>query len=103
MDKGGILVKQEEDRLEMLSPPRFFSPVSYELMNIKRTRAGSISQRLRSVSDLEERGIIDKSQKGVLKDLIISGDELLQGALDTYEGGDSGPLSVLLKQGTLDR
>ncbi len=103
MDKSVILVKKDEDRLDMLSPPRFFSPASYELSNMKRARAGSISQRLRSVSDLEERGVIDKSQKGVLKDLIISGDESLQAALDTYEGGDNGPLSVLMKQGLLDR
>jgi hypothetical protein len=33
----------------------------------KRHRAGSISGRLRTASDLEEIGLIDKNQKGVLK------------------------------------
>lgn len=33
----------------------------------KRHRAGSISGRLRAASDLEECGLIDKNQKGVLK------------------------------------
>ncbi len=103
MDKGVILVKKDEDRLDVLHPSRFFSPASYEMSNMKRARAGSISQRLRSVSDLEERGVIDKSQKGVLKDLIISGDEPLQSALDMYEGGDGAPLSLFIKQGLLDR
>lgn len=55
---------------------------------MKRARAGSISGRLRSASDLEEKGLIDKSQKGVLKDLIISGDSELQAALDSYDRGD---------------
>lgn len=56
---------------------------------MKRARAGSISGRLRSASDLEEKGLIDKSQKGVLKDLIISGDAELQTALDQYDDGDA--------------
>ncbi len=105
VDKQCLLVKKEGDRMDILqqSPPRFFSPNSYELSNSKRARAVSISQRLRSVSDLEESGVIDKSQKGVLKDLVISGDEALQAALDMYEGGDLGPLSILMKQGKLDR
>jgi hypothetical protein len=36
-------------------------------LHTKRHRAGSISGRLRAASDLEECGLIDKSQKGVLK------------------------------------
>lgn len=59
---------------------------------MKRARAGSISGRLRSASDLEEKGLIDKSQKGVLKDLIISGDAELQAALDLYDDGDASQL-----------
>lgn len=59
---------------------------------MKRARAGSISGRLRSASDLEEKGLIDKSQKGVLKDLIISGDSELQAALDLYDKGDASQL-----------
>lgn len=59
---------------------------------MKRARAGSISGRLRSASDLEEKGLIDKSQKGALKDLIISGDAELQAALDLYDKGDASQL-----------
>lgn len=59
---------------------------------MKRQRAGSISGRLRSASDLEERGLIDKSQKGILKDLIISGDSELHVALDMYDRGDTSQL-----------
>ena len=58
----------------------------------KRGRSGSISGRLRAASDLEEIGWIDKSQKGVIKDLIISGDQTLRNALDKYENGDAGDL-----------
>lgn len=64
---------------------------------MKRARAGSISGRLRSASDLEEKGLIDKSQKGVLKDLIISGDAELQAALDLYESGDDSQLQGEMK------
>ena len=55
----------------------------------KRGRSGSISGRLRAASDLEEIGWIDKNQKGVIKDLIISGDSTLRNALDKYENGDA--------------
>ena len=58
----------------------------------KRGRSGSISGRLRAASDLEEIGWIDKNQKGVIKDLIISGDQTLRNALDKYENGDAGDL-----------
>ena len=43
----------------------------------------------RTASDLEEWGWIDKSQKGILKDLIISGHQVLQSALDKFSNGDS--------------
>lgn len=58
----------------------------------KRHRAGSISGRLRTASDLEERGVIDKAMKGLLKDKIITGDPALQEALDKYDRGDSSAL-----------
>eukprot|EP00981_Chlorochromonas_danica_P006494 scaffold1403_cov180-Ochromonas_danica.AAC.21 len=61
---------------------------SYEVSKTKRIRAGSISCRLRAASDLEESGFIDKHQKGLIKDLIISGDATLQTLLDKYERGD---------------
>ena len=77
--------------------------------SLKRARAGSISGRLRAASDLEEIGLIDRAQKGVLKvhkiwcnvilqwvifsqDLIITGDAELQNALDKYSRGDTSEL-----------
>jgi len=44
--------------------------------------------RLRSASDLEDLGIIDRNQRNMLKDLFISNsraDEELQSILDQYE------------------
>mmetsp|Transcript_18929 Transcript_18929/g.31620 ORF Transcript_18929/g.31620 Transcript_18929/m.31620 type:complete len:542 (+) Transcript_18929:99-1724(+) len=69
--------------------------------NTKRHRAGSISGRLRTASDLEQCGLIDNNQKGVLKDMIISGDSTLQGALEKYEQGDPSELESIIKSGTL--
>jgi hypothetical protein len=63
--------------------------------------AQSISGRLRSASDLEDRGIIDRAQKGIIKDLIISGDDALQSALDRYEKGDKSELENMIKSGRL--
>lgn len=51
---------------------------------LKRSRTGSISGRLRTASDLEEWGWVDKNAKGILKDLIISEDPTLQSALDKF-------------------
>lgn len=62
---------------------------SGHLPTSKRGRSGSISGRLRAASDLEEIGWIDKTQKGIIKDLIISGDSTLRNALDKYEHGDA--------------
>ncbi len=47
-------------------------------------KMGSLSGRLRSVSDLEKSGLVTSSEKGRLKDLIISGDEALRTALDKF-------------------
>ena len=49
------------------------------------------------MSDLEDRGIIDRQQKGVLKDLIISGDDDLQAALDKWDGGDKSALESIVE------
>lgn len=65
----------------------------------------SSSKRLRSMSDLEDRGIIDKQQKGLLKDLINSGKGVnheLQKALDAYEKGDTTALERMIKSGALN-
>ena len=61
-----------------------------------------MSERLLASSELEEKGIISRDQKGILKDLIISGqDNELQHALDRYEQGDSSILEGMLQTGTL--
>ncbi|KAF1777002.1 hypothetical protein GQ600_23762 [Phytophthora cactorum] len=57
-----------DDFLGMIShTPPAFSPGSLTMPMTKRGRSGSISSRLLSASDLEERGYIDRYQKGVLK------------------------------------
>jgi hypothetical protein len=64
----------------------------------------SISGRLRSASDLEDRGIIDRNQRNLLKDIIISDtqDVDLQKALDQYEvSGDTSGLEHLIIDGQL--
>mmetsp|Transcript_123897 Transcript_123897/g.185191 ORF Transcript_123897/g.185191 Transcript_123897/m.185191 type:complete len:617 (+) Transcript_123897:470-2320(+) len=84
------------------TPPTHIS-TSYEASHFgKRQRSGSISERLRVSSELEEKGMIDREQKGILKDLIISGqDNELQSALDRYEQGDHKMLESMLQSGTL--
>lgn len=90
--------------MKMLStrPP---PPLSSSMEVIpKRYRSGSISSRLRSASELFDDGIIvDRQQKGVLKDLIISEDEALADALARYERGDKEPIKNLLREGVLNR
>eukprot|EP01040_Poterioochromonas_malhamensis_P008295 gene8295-8972_t len=76
---------------------------SYDVSHTKRMRTGSISGRLRTASNLEELGYIDKKQKGLIKDLIISGDTMLQSLLDKYERGDGKELLDLINQGYLGR
>ena len=56
----------------------------------------------RSASDLEDKGLITKSQKGLIKDLIISADPILQAALDDYEKGNTAELESMIREGRLD-
>lgn len=56
----------------------------------KRDR--SISGRLRVVSALVSQGHIDHTQKGLMKDLIITGDRRLVVALEAFDAGDKGVL-----------
>jgi CCT motif len=66
------------------TPPYYHPPPNKPAL--KRPRSGSVSGRLRSASEyLEERGLLDPNTKGIIKDLIIIGDEELQFALDNYE------------------
>eukprot|EP01031_Cornospumella_fuschlensis_P035841 gene35841-43469_t len=74
---------------------------SYEVSATKRIRAGSISGRLRAASDLEESGLINKHQKGLIKDLIISGDATVQQLLDKFEKGNSQELLDFIRAGYL--
>ncbi len=55
------------------------------------------------MSDLEDRGIIDSNQKGILKDLIISrsGDDELLMAVEQYERGDTAALESMIRSGAL--
>lgn len=83
------------------TPPTQIS-TSYENKHFgKRSRSGSISGRLRSASDLEDTGVISREQKAILKDLIISGDNSVQGAIDKYEAGDPTALEAMIKSGAL--
>lgn len=92
-----------DELMSMMShtPPSFSN--SMEMPNVKRSRSGSVSGRLRSASDLEERGVIDRYQKGVLKDLIIAGDASLQEALVKFEDGDPSLLEKLMDSGALNK
>jgi hypothetical protein len=45
--------------------------------------------------------LIDREQKGAIKDLIICGDEVLQRALDRYEQGDPSSLEEMIRSGAL--
>jgi len=75
---------------------------SYENSHFgKRMRSGSISGRLRSASDLEDTGVISREQKAILKDLIIAGDNSVQGAIDKYEAGDPSVLEEMVRSGAL--
>jgi len=84
------------------TPPTNMS-TSYETMHFgKRPRSGSLSERLLVSTELEEKGIINRDQKGILKDLIISGqDNEIQHALDRYEQGDATMLESMLTSGIL--
>ncbi len=75
--------------------PRSYTELVF-IKNFTHEILQSISGRLRSMSDLEDRGIIDRQQKGVLKDLIISGDDDLQVALDKWDGGDKSALESIV-------
>ena len=76
---------------------------SLEAPMSKRPRAGSISGRLRSASDLCEDGTINQNQKGLVKDMIISGDSSMALALEEYEKGNPAPIRKLLNSGVFNR
>ena len=76
---------------------------SYEASHFgKRARSGSVSSRLRSASDyFEQKGLLDRQTKGILKDLVIIGDEEMEQALRRYEAGDPTVLEDMIRSGAL--
>lgn len=88
---------------QMSHTPPTTTSASYEKKHFgKRPRSGSLSERLLVSTELEEKGIINRDQKGILKDLIISGqDNEIQHALDRYEQGDATMLEGMLQSGSL--
>lgn len=76
-----------------------FMNMTFDMKHLKRGRSNSISNRLRTASDLEECGIVDKYEKGMLKDHIISGDTELENAIEIYKkSGDTTALKKFLEQ-----
>ena len=51
----------------------------------------------RAASDLEDQGLITRIEKGVLKDLIISGDTAFQIAFEKFEQGDKESITQFCK------
>jgi hypothetical protein len=81
----------------------WFGPFSHvSCVNVYYGIAQSISERLRYPNELEEKGLIDPHQKAILKDLIISGDNDLQLALDQYEQGNSSVLENMIRGGSIN-
>ena len=76
---------------------------SYEISHFgKRARSGSVSSRLRSASDyFEQKGLLDRQTKGILKDLVIIGDVEMEEALKRYEAGDPAVLESMIRSGAL--
>jgi hypothetical protein len=99
---GNYMNSQQQHQLLSHTPPTALG-TSYEASHFgKRARSGSISGRLRSASEyLEDKGLIDRETRGILKDLIIIGDEELQQAIDRYEGGDPSLLEEMISSGAL--
>jgi len=61
----------------------------------------SISGRLNLVSDLEQQGVINKDQKGNMKDMIINRDAELLTAMERYEQGQPQALQQMIDQNKL--
>ena len=51
----------------------------------------------------EKEGIIDEYQKGLIKDLVINGNDKLNKAMDAYQQGDNTSLKELIKSGYLNK
>lgn len=75
------------------------------LENKKRIRSGSISLSLQHVSELLEEGVLEnREQKGVVKDLIISGNEEILEMIHQYnQNGDKKPIQRLVRSYSFNR
>ncbi len=67
-------------------------PFVFELLAFFCSTGNFLCLFFSTASDLEEWGWIDKNQKGVVKDLIISGNQTLQSALDRFDKGETAEL-----------
>ena len=100
--------QQQQQQQQHHTPP---SATSYELKHFKRPRnttnndtnntTSTLTTRLRAMSDLEDEGKIDSKQKGILKDLVISGDDELLRAVEQYEKGDRKALDQMVQSGVI--
>ena len=80
------------------SRPRSSSFASVHADQTKRARAGSISGRLRTASDLADWGWINSNEKALVKDLIIADDAEVNAAIEKYQtDGDIQTLSAIVK------
>jgi len=65
----------------------------------KKQRSGSISGRLRAASDLADMGMLNSSEKALVKDLIIVDDADVNAAIDKYHAdGDTTTLADIVKK-----
>lgn len=67
----------------------------------KRPRAGSVSGRLRSASELFNEGLISLEQKSIIRDLLVTGDKQLEQSLDSYIQGNKSDIINLINNGHL--
>mmetsp|Transcript_28073 Transcript_28073/g.78722 ORF Transcript_28073/g.78722 Transcript_28073/m.78722 type:complete len:628 (+) Transcript_28073:321-2204(+) len=103
LNGGGdsFLTENGENGTLSRTPPSQLA-TSYETTHFgKRPRAGSVSERLKSAAELEEKGVIDREQKAIMKDLLISGNDELQVAIDKYDQGDQSMLQEIIEGGAL--
>ena len=52
---------------------------------------------------MEDKGFLDKTLKGVIKDKIIGGDKDLETALDSFEKGDTTQIEAMIQRGEINR
>ena len=88
--------------MDVVDQDQFRQPWSSGSPPSKRTRSGTIGQRLRTASDLELGGWISQTQKDAMKEKIMRGNEELLHAMDQYAVGNGAVLQHLISTGALD-